>query len=191
MVDRMADQGRRRWLAWMGAGLGVAATAGVAWWSWRRQSAAHGADTMADTTVDAALAALWQQQWPTPSGGVLAMQSLRGKPIVLNFWASWCAPCVQEMPMLDDFFAQTQGAGWQVLGLAADKMESVQRFLSQHPVTYPVAVVDTAGIALSRTLGNLVGGLPFTIVLDSQGRVLQRKMGRLQEGDLAAWKALK
>lgn len=93
--------------------------------------------------------------------------------------------------MLGQFFAQNRTLGWQVVGVAADKMESVRRFLSRNPVPYPVVVADTAGISLSRSVGNLVGGLPFTLVLDARGSVLQRKMGRLREADLAAWKTVK
>lgn len=167
---------RRRWLL---AGAGAAAAvagAGVAWW----RSGVGDAD-------QAAVQRLWDLQLQTPQGAPLALASLKGKPVLLNFWATWCPPCVEEMPLLDGFFRQHAAKGWQVLGLAVDQPSSVRTFLQKTPVTFPIVLAGLDGTDLARSLGNLTGGLPFTVVLGPEGRVRQRRMGRVSESDLKAW----
>jgi thiol-disulfide isomerase/thioredoxin len=109
---------------------------------------------------------------------------------VLNFWATWCPPCVDELPLLDRFFVENARKGWQVLGLAVDQAAAVNAFLERAPVRFPIAMAGVAGIELSKSLGNLSGGLPFTVVLGSRGNVLQRKIGRIGIQDLHAWAQL-
>ena len=89
--------------------------------------------------------------------------------------------------MLSEFAARQGAQGIQVVGLAVDKAEAVQRFLQRQPVQFPVALVNQGGLALSRTLGNLQGGLPFTVLFDAKGQVRQRKIGELSSEDLASW----
>ncbi|MEG0677585.1 MAG: TlpA disulfide reductase family protein, partial [Comamonas sp.] len=95
--------------------------------------------------------------------------------------------CVKEMPMLSAFAAQQARHGIQVIGLAVDKNEAVLRFLQRQPVQYPVAMAMQGGLGLTRTLGNLQGGLPFTVLFDAKGQVRQRKIGELSSEDLANW----
>ena len=89
--------------------------------------------------------------------------------------------------MLSEFAARQGAQGIQVVGLAVDKTEAVQRFLQRQPVQFPVALVNQGGLVLSRTLGNLQGGLPFTVLFDAKGQVRQRKIGELSSEDLASW----
>jgi len=173
-------QGRRRWLMAAVAGAAALGGAGLAWQKYRPQ-----------TMTPAAEAALWQLAFATPDGGTLRMDSLRGKPVLLNFWASWCPPCVEELPLLSGFYSENSAKGWQVLGLAVDQLEPVKRFLSKAPVTFPVALAGMPGIEISKSLGNLSGGLPFTVVLGSEGQVAHRKIGKVTPADLHAWLALK
>ena len=119
------------------------------------------------------------------------MQSFRGRPLLLNFWATWCPPCVEELPLINAFYQQNKANGWQVLGLAVDKLASVQAFLQKMPLDFPVGMAGLAGADLGRGLGNLAGGLPFSVVVGGNGQVLQRKMGRLSASDLDAWVRLK
>jgi len=94
---------------------------------------------------------------------------------------------VQELPLLGRFYEQNVSKRWQVLGLAIDDQGAVSRFLARSPVKFPIAMAGFPGVSMSRSLGNLTGGLPFTIVFDASGRVLHRKMGALTEDDLAGW----
>ena len=119
------------------------------------------------------------------------MRQFAGKPLLLNFWATWCPPCIDELPLLDAFFKQNRNNGWQVVGIAVDQLSAVQSFLQRTPLQFPVAMAGMEGIALSRSLGNLSGALPFTLVLGSEGTVLHRKMGRVSDQDLAAWSRLR
>ncbi|MBG9389958.1 TlpA disulfide reductase family protein [Caenimonas aquaedulcis] len=174
------DAKRRRWL-FGGVGLAAAAAgAGYGWWESHRAAAP---DTdRADM--------LWPLDFETPGGQPLPMQSLRGKPLVVNFWATWCPPCVEELPLLDGFFREHSAKGWQVIGLAIDQPSAVRKFLARTPVTFPIGMAGLGGTELGLALGNAGGGLPFTVALDASGRVLQRKMGRLVAADLAQWVAL-
>ena len=134
---------------------------------------------------------LWQQSFAKLDGGSLLMSTLRGKPLLLNFWATWCPPCVEELPLISRFYEENKAKGWQVLGLAVDQMAPVKRFLVNSPVSFSVAMAGMPGIELSRSLGNLSGGLPFTVVFGSDGLVAHRKIGKVTPGDLLSWTALK
>lgn len=178
--------GRRRLLT-----LGVAAAAGlagggVAWW---RQ--ANGPDASPPTATASAddLAALWALRVARPEGGELVLADLRGQPLLINFWATWCPPCVREMPELDRFHRSFGPKGWQVLGLAIDGPTPVREFLGRVKVGFAIGLAGLDGTELVRQLGNPQGGLPFTVMISAQGRVLQRKMGETHFDELAGWAA--
>ena len=170
---------QRRSLLAAASGLTVLAGAGLAMWN-------GGPDEIPNAADD-----FWQLTFETPAGPPLVMSSLKGKTLLLNFWATWCPPCVEELPLINDFFQENTKKGWQVLGLAVDQRAAVNGFLTKTPVTFPVALAGVQGVALSKSLGNLGGGLPFTVVLGRDGSVLHRKMGRVTSDDLRSWAALK
>ena len=180
-VPAEADVTRRR-LLYAGVASGAAlAGAGWAWWRFEPH-----APSAAAQTGDAAF---FTQTFETPDGAPLATQAFLGKPLLLNFWATWCPPCIAELPLLDQFFLRNQGQGWQVLGLAVDQPSAVLKFLERSPVNFPVGMAGLGGTDLSRSLGNLTGGLPFTVVYGSDGQVLHRKIGQIKPEDLADWVA--
>jgi len=98
---------------------------------------------------------------------------------------------VAELPLLDRFYKENAANGWQVVGLAVDQLTPVQRFLAAAPVSFPMAMAGPNGMALGRDLGNVVGGLPFSVVIGGAGGILHRKMGQLSEQDLATWAGLR
>lgn len=135
----------------------------------------------------AALEALWSMRFDTPDGGSLVMAERRGKPLLINFWATWCAPCVREMPAIDRFGRDFSSNGWQIVGLAIDGPTPVREFLTRVKVDFPIGLAGLEGTQLARLLGNESGGLPFTVVLDPAGRIVQRKLGETSYEELAGW----
>ena len=115
------------------------------------------------------------------------MQTLKGRPLLLNFWATWCPPCVEELPLLDAFYRQNSAKSWQVLGLAIDQPSAVRGFLQRTPVSFPIALAGVGGTELAKAFGNSSGGLPFSVVISAAGEVLQRRIGRVTAADLAQW----
>lgn len=171
-----ANPRRRNWLVGAVAVGAVAAGAGVAWWRQRPQA-----------VEDGAIDRLWTLNFDRPQGGALSMATFKGRPLLVNFWATWCPPCVEEMPLLDAFFREQAAKGWQVLGLAVDQPSSVRTFLQRRPVTFPIGMAGLEGTELARSLGNATGGLPYSVLLDAGGEVRERRMGRVTEADLRAW----
>jgi thiol-disulfide isomerase/thioredoxin len=174
------DAGRRRLLYAGVAGLAAAGGAGVAWWKFQP----HAMEPSAEK-------ALWSMEFDKPDGGVLSMRSLAGKPLLVNFWATWCPPCVEELPLLNAFYREHAANGWQVVGLAIDQPSAVRKFLQRVPLDFPVGLAGLGGTDLGRSFGNLTGGLPFTVVLGGPGKVLHRKMGQVTPQDLQLWSALR
>jgi thiol-disulfide isomerase/thioredoxin len=181
---------KRRQLMYAGAAA-VAATAGagVAWWQ-IQPHAVTPAPGAADADGPSALQAFWQQSFDTPDGAPLPMAGFAGKPLLVNFWATWCPPCVEELPLIDRFHTDNRARNWQVLGLAVDQPSSVRAWLQRSPLGFPVVMAGLQGTELSKSLGNLAGGLPFTVVFDAGGRVLHRKSGAVSAEDLAQWAKL-
>lgn len=163
----------------MYAGVAAVATLAGVGVAWQRQSLVQ--------MGPEALAAFWSAEFDTPSGESLGMTAFKGKPLVINFWATWCTPCIEEMPLIDAFFRENESKGWQVLGLAIDQPSRVRQFLSQFPVSYKIGLAGLNGTDLAKKLGNDVGGLPFTIVLDANGQLKQRKLGKLAADDIKKW----
>jgi thiol-disulfide isomerase/thioredoxin len=123
---------------------------------------------------------LFEQSMSDASGIPHKLSQWQGKPLVVNFWATWCAPCVEEMPELSALQADLHSKGVQVIGIGIDTAENIESFAAKYKISYPLYVAGTNGIELSRQLGNKNGGLPFTVIFDKQGLVAKTYSGRLQ-----------
>lgn len=118
---------------------------------------------------------------------LLLPDAYRGRPILINFWASWCGPCIKEMPELDRFAAAQKPQGVQVVGIALDDLEAVNRFLGSTPVGYPI-VLDAPGPRDSSVqLGNPKGVLPYSVLIGADGRLVKQKIGPFEDGEIEAW----
>ncbi len=170
---------KRRGLLYAGAGaVAVLAGAGVA--TWRTRPA---------PVSDPAVAAFWASALDGPDGRPVPLSGFRGRPLLVNFWATWCPPCVEELPLLDAFYRQHRDKGWQMLGIAVDQPSAVRQWLQRSPLAFPVVLAGLQGTDMSKSLGNRAGGLPFSLLLSAQGEVLERKLGQMHAPDLQAWAA--
>lgn len=175
-TNHVALHRRRHWLIKSIAGAAALMGFGLSWRTYQAAGPAQALET-----------SFWELEFPTLSGQRLRFEALRGKPLLLNFWATWCPPCIEELPLLSSFYQEQSGKSWQVLGFAIDDADAVKRFLAQKPVTFPVIMGGASGLAMSRSLGNMNGALPFTVVINSTGHVVERKMGRVSSDELRAW----
>lgn len=156
-----------------GAGLGAAAL-GTSY-AWRRQN---------PPVASAVAQVFWARRFPGLNGTELAVAGWRGRPLLVNFWATWCPPCVKELPEINQFYGEAKSRGWQVLGLAVDQAEPVQAFLKKTPLDFAVALAGPQGLGLVRELGNPAGGLPFSVVFDETGEISWRRLGVSRLEDL-------
>jgi len=129
--------------------------------------------------ADTAVAALMQISMKDSAGKQRKMSEWQGKVLVLNFWATWCPPCVSEMPELvalqNDFVSENV----QVVGIGIDSPSNIREFAEKHQITYPLLLGGLEGTELSKQFGNQSGGLPFTLLIGADGSVRKSYMGRL------------
>ncbi|MFM7761095.1 MAG: TlpA disulfide reductase family protein [Burkholderiaceae bacterium] len=129
--------------------------------------------------ADTAVAALMQVSMKDSGGKQRKMSEWQGKVLLLNFWATWCPPCVSEMPELVALQNELAGKNLQVVGIGIDSPSNIREFAEKHQITYPLLLGGLEGSELSRQFGNQSGGLPFTILIGPDGSVRQLYMGRL------------
>jgi thiol-disulfide isomerase/thioredoxin len=117
----------------------------------------------------------------------VALESFRGKPLIVNFWARWCGPCRKEIPELVQVQDKYRKAGLVVLGIGLeDKAESVRDFMKAYDVNYTVLLARDQGIPLMQALGNVRAGLPFTVIIDRRGEILATRLGAMNREQLEA-----
>lgn len=162
------------------AALAGLAGAGAAWWKFQPKNA-----TSVETAKITEL--FWAMSFDTPDGKPFAMNSFRGKLLLVNFWATWCPPCVEELPLLDFFYQENKHKNIQIIGLAVDQPSAVRTWLKTRPLNFPVGMAGLGGTDLSKSLGNASGGLPFSVVFAPSGQLLHRKIGKVLPEDLVLW----
>lgn len=128
------------------------------------------------------VAALMQMQLPDLDGASNSLAGWKGQPMVVNFWATWCAPCVKEMPELDAL--QKKYPHVRFVGIGVDSAANMQKFVQKVRVSYPLWVIGPGAIDTLRKLGNPSGGLPFTIVFNADGGITRKILGEIQPDDL-------
>jgi thiol-disulfide isomerase/thioredoxin len=175
----MSSAARRRFALIVGAAL-VAIGAGIAVSSWRLAPVAPAND---------AAAQFYAANLKDADGQAIDFKQFAGKHTVVNFWATWCAPCVEEMPEFDRVAKEVAPRQIKFVGIAIDSPSNMREFRQKVQVSYPLAAAGFGGAELAKAFGNATGGLPFTVLLAPNGEVVQRKLGRLKEEELRAWLA--
>ena len=175
-----------------GGGAAAAALAGGGFAAWQHRAALQ-PETAGGSALDRTgmAEAFWRMGFDTPAGQKLAMRGFRGKPLLVNFWATWCPPCIEELPLLDYFYQENKSKNWQVLGLAVDQPSAVRTWLQAKPLNFPVGMAGLAGTDLSKSMGNASGSLPFSVVFGGNGAIVHRKIGKVEPKELAQWVLLK
>ena len=124
---------------------------------------------------------------PALAGGRIDLAHFRGRTLVLNFWASWCGPCIEEMPELDRF-AKARGAdGFSVVGIAVEDAADARAFLQRHPVSYPIGLGSAGSPDESSAFGNHLNVLPFSVLIGPDGIVHKAQARTFDEGELDEW----
>ena len=125
----------------------------------------------------AEIAPLWATTLSDHGGKAYPLANYQGKPLILNFWATWCEPCREEMPEISELASAHPEVA--VLGLAIDEAAAVHEFIESTPVSYPLLIAENEGMPLAETLGNHKGVLPYTVIISAQGEVTQVFFGRV------------
>jgi len=141
---------------------------------------------LASIPAASAAPALMAAKLPDLEARPQALEQWRGKVIVVNFWATWCAPCRQEIPELIKFQAEYGPRGVQIVGIAIDQPDKVRPYAAQMKMNYPVLIGDADGVELAQRAGNPLGGLPFTVILDRKGNAVHSHLGSLTADKLQA-----
>ena len=166
----------RRFVLFAGVAV-AAAAAGAGLQLWRTRGGA----------TDGAAAALLALKLKDLDGTEQALAQWRGKVLVVNFWATWCAPCREEIPAFVRLQSKYRDHGLQFVGIAIDEPKPVRAFVGEFGVNYPVLVGNFQTVEVSRQAGNRAGGLPFTLVLNREGAIVETALGGLKEDRLERW----
>lgn len=172
---------KRRTLLLGGAGLVAMGAVGVIAWresSLRAPQANRAASQAAFVPTPPDVEALFAARLPDVHGRDTPLDAFRGEPLLINFWATWCPPCVAEMPDLEVLSKSFNNV--QFVGIAIDTEVNVKKFLQKIPVSYPILVSGHSGIDLVRAMGNSAGGLPYTVLINPDGRVHDQILGQVK-----------
>lgn len=133
--------------------------------------------------------ALFSQTFPDAAGTQHMLADYRGKIIVVNFWATWCTPCVEEIPELSRLQSEYGARNVQFVGIGIDNATNIAEFQKKVHADYPLLVAGANGSDLIRAFGDTAGALPYTLVLDRMGTVRATKLGKVDEAELRRWLA--
>ena len=165
---------RRQWIMIGGISL-LALLAGVFSSQWISQTG---------LASDPSIKAFFANPWQTSDGKSANSENWRQKVLVVNFWASWCPPCVEEMPALDKIAQEYASKNVLIVGIGIDSPSNIRQFLEMTPVSYPIVIGGLEGSNLSRQMGNTQGALPYTVIINQKGKAIYTKLGKISEEEL-------
>ncbi len=152
------------------------------WWA---QKVQHSGDPNVEKVAD--IASFMPLELSDTQGVKYSIASKMGRLNLINFWATWCGPCRNEMPLFDVFYQKNQADGFVVIGLTIDTAERAESFLQEVGISYPVLMAEEQGWDLLKSFGNSRALLPYSVLVDGDGRVLEQKLGEIHEEELQGW----
>ena len=153
---------------------GTAALGLGLWFGW------HGIGTGPSPSLEA----LWAAHLNDLRGNNVALASMRGKPLIINFWATWCGPCKEEMPDFQRLASSEVGKRIQIVGIGIDNVSNMRLFSENLRITYTLLDSGPTGPDLLKALGNQVGGLPYTLIISRKEKLIMTRLGRISYEDL-------
>lgn len=135
--------------------------------------------TQGNAPAASGVPALYAATFPDQDGKAQALSQWRGKIVLVNFWATWCPPCKEEMPELSEFQEKYHGSNVVVLGISTDDVVKIREFSKTSPTRYPLLAGDFEAMALAESLGNSKGVLPFSVLIGPHEGILRIYFGRL------------
>jgi len=140
--------------------------------------------TQAGQPSQATSAVIYATSFPDLDGKAQSLGQWQNKLLVLNFWATWCAPCKEEMPLLAKLQSEFGPQGIQIVGIAIDSRQNVANFSKMSPTGYPLLPDEVRAMDFSKRMGNRLGLLPYTVVISPAGDVIFKRMGIVKEGEM-------
>lgn len=146
-------------------------------------------DIDSDTLLSAQLNEVASDSTPDePQYSANTINNLLGEKLTLvNFWASWCAPCREEMPLFEAFYQQAKSQGFEVIGVAIDSPDKAKPMLDSMGITYPILYAERTGMEVMESAGNPQGLLPYSLILDKNGTVIEQVLGTVHEPQILEW----
>lgn len=164
------------------ASLGGVLALGAALFVWRAEN--HGTIVPRQATDQAAAGGLLAARFPDLEGRERAFGEWKGQVLVVNFWATWCAPCREEIPLFVAMQDKHAARGLQIVGLAIDKADPVRAFARQFGINYPLLIGGFEAVEIMRPLGNTAGALPFSVIYDRDGQAVLARTGAFHGDEL-------
>ena len=131
-----------------------------------------------------AVKALFEREWLSPDQKPISTADWKNKVLVVNFWASWCPPCVEEIPALDKIQGEYDPKNMLIVGIGIDSPSNIRQFIETTIISYPIVLGGLGGNEINKMLGNPSGALPFTVVINPKGQIKGRKLGKISEDEL-------
>jgi thiol-disulfide isomerase/thioredoxin len=170
---------RRAVLIWIALAAALALAAGAAWTLRRSPPAPQ--------SPDPAVQQLFALNLPDADGIQRPLSNWRGKLLIVNFWATWCTPCIEEMPQLQRVADEFAPRNVALIGIGIDDADKIQEFRHQRALRFPLLVAGLDGMQLSQQLGNPQPVLPYTALISSNGQILEQHSGQIREPELRRW----
>jgi len=179
LEDKFASMPRRTVLITLALAAVLALAAGGVL-SWRRSAPP-------DSGPDPAAMSLFALKLPDADGVERPLKAWQGKLLIVNFWATWCTPCVEEMPALQQFADEYAPRNVAVIGIGVDDADKIRDFRRQHQLRIPLFAAGFDGMQIAQQLGNPQPVLPYTAVITPGGRVVEEHSGRVEQPELRRW----